>query len=231
MYRKWIDSVNYAIEGVLHASHTQRHVRLHFCIIIALLLFCFAIGVERRDFIIVTIIATIVIVAEIFNSSIETVVDMVSPHKSEKARIAKDMAAGAVLIGAVSSIITGFYILFPYVDRFLTNGFRIAAHDANDIGFCSALIVIIAVIMLKSFFGLGNPLRGGMPSGHSALSFSVFVYSLYRFDSYVIYLAVCAAALLVSISRIVKKIHSPLEVAVGILVGIVITWGMFQVFL
>ena len=133
MLRKWTDSIGYAIEGVLYASGTQKHVRLHFSVIIILLIFCFVIGVEKQDFIIISLIATVVVVAEMLNSAIETVVDMISPHKSEKARIAKDMAAGAVLISAVSSCIGAFYLILPYIRSFYENGFTIAKHDLIDI--------------------------------------------------------------------------------------------------
>lgn len=230
MLKKWTDSLNYAIEGVLHAAQTQKHVRLHFIVIMLLLLVCFAIGMNKRDFIVVSLIATVVIVAEVLNSAIETVVDMISPHRSEKARIAKDMAAGAVLISAISSFITAFYIILPYITRFRKRGYVIATHETGDIALCSVILVIILVIMLKSLFGFGHPLRGGMPSGHTAIAFSLFVTSLHAFDAYYGPLVVLILALGIAVSRVVSKIHSPVEVFAGGLLGSLITWGMFMIF-
>ena len=57
----------------------------------------------------------IVISAELFNTAIETIVDMVSPQKNEKAKLAKDISAGAVLILAIGSAIVGFIIFLPKI--------------------------------------------------------------------------------------------------------------------
>ena len=230
MPAKFVKSLNYAVEGIFHAVRTQRHMRIHFLAVILLLIICFVMGVGKIDFIIVSIIATIVITAEIFNSAIETLVDMVSPGKSEKARVTKDMSAGAVLITAGTAIIAAFYILIPYAVKFFTNGLKIAEHTAGDIALSSVLLVTLSVIMIKSYFGKGTPMRGGMPSGHSALSFSLLVSALYCTDSIYLARAAVAAALFVSVSRIIQKIHTPLEVLAGILTGTIITWGMFMIF-
>ena len=227
---KFIKSLNYAVEGVLHAAKTQRHVRVHFLVIIVLLIVCFVLGVQKNDFIIVSLIAAIVIVSEIFNSAVETLVDMVSPKKNEMARVTKDMAAGAVLISAGTAIIAACYILLPYAESFYRNGFCIMKHQNGDIALSSMMIVTLSVIMIKSYFGKGTPLRGGMPSGHSALSFSGIVSAIYSFDSIIVISIIAFAGLLISISRIIQKIHTPLEVFAGIMTGSTITWGMFMIF-
>ncbi|HOF34173.1 MAG TPA: diacylglycerol kinase [Spirochaetota bacterium] len=227
---KFVKSLNYAIEGILHAAKTQRHVRIHFLVIIILLIVCFLLGVQKNDFIIVSLIAALVIISEIFNSAVETLVDMVSPRKNEMARVTKDMAAGAVLISAGTAIIAAFYILLPYLESFCMNGFKIIKHQNGDIALSAMMIVTLSVIMIKSYFGKGTPLRGGMPSGHSALSFSAIVSALYSLDSIIAVSIIIFIGLVISLSRIVQKIHTPLEVFAGMLTGATITWGMFMVF-
>ena len=230
MPAKFVKSLNYAVEGILHAAKTQRHVRIHFLVIIALLIVCFILGVQKNDFIIVSLIAALVIVSEIFNSAVETLVDMVSPRKNEMARVTKDMAAGAVLISAGTAIIAACYILLPYAESFYLKGFKIIKHDNGDIALSSMMIVTLSVIMIKSYFGKGTPLRGGMPSGHSALSFSAIISALYSFDNIILVSIIAAIGLIVSISRIIQRIHTPLEVFAGMMTGATITWGMFLVF-
>ena len=227
---KFVKSLNYAVEGILHAAKTQRHVRIHFIVIIILLIVCFVLGVQKNDFIIVSLIAALVIISEIFNSAVETLVDMVSPRKNEMARVTKDMAAGAVLISAGTAIIAAFYILIPYFESFYMNGFKIIKHENGDIALSAMMIVTLSVIMIKSYFGKGTPLRGGMPSGHSALSFSAIVSSLYSLDSIIAVSAIIIIGFAISLSRIFQKIHTPLEVFAGMMTGTTITWGMFLVF-
>lgn len=227
---KFVKSLNYAVEGILHAAKTQRHVRIHFLVIIVLLIVCFVLGVQKNDFIIVSLIAALVIISEIFNSAVETLVDMVSPRKNEMARVTKDMAAGAVLISAGTAIIAAFYILLPYLESFYMNGFKIIKHENEDIALSAMMIVTLSVIMIKSYFGKGTPLRGGMPSGHSALSFSAIVSALYSLDSIIAVSLIIFIGFTISLSRIFQKIHTPLEVFAGMMTGATITWGMFLVF-
>ncbi|MCK4943253.1 MAG: diacylglycerol kinase, partial [Candidatus Aminicenantes bacterium] len=110
----WIDSANAAAEGIIEATRTQRHVKFHLMVAFIVLFGCFLIGVEKFEFIAIALITLLVIVAEMFNSALEVVVDLKSPERNEKARIAKDIAAGAVLITAVGALIIGYLILWPY---------------------------------------------------------------------------------------------------------------------
>ncbi|TAL24023.1 MAG: diacylglycerol kinase family protein, partial [Nitrospirae bacterium] len=111
--RQWIKSANFAIEGILHAAKTQRHLRYHFYAAAAVLLISYILGVSRTEFLIISLSVIAVLLAEMFNTSIETLVDIISAEHSEKARIAKDIAAGAVLITAFGVAVVGYIILFP----------------------------------------------------------------------------------------------------------------------
>ena len=107
-FREWIKSANYAIEGVLHGAKTQKHLRYHFLSAAAVLFFSYMVGVSHMEFIIIALAVIIVLGAEMMNSAIEAVVDILSPEYSEKARIAKDIAAGAVLIREAGGVVTDF---------------------------------------------------------------------------------------------------------------------------
>ncbi len=228
--KKWLYSVDNAIEGILHAAKTERHVRFHLLSAAALLVLCFTFGINKWEFIILTTMAAIVIVAEMFNSAIESAVDMISPHKQEKARIVKDMAAGAVLISSFMSLVAAYFILKPYISDFYYNGIKIARHSGDDIAVAALIIIMIFVVILKAYLGQVHPLKGGMPSGHAALSFSIFVsISLINQTLPAISLSLFFA-ILVSSSRIYQKIHSLIEVLAGAALGSVITFLLFKMF-
>src|ERR1039458_6869916 len=106
--RQWIKSANYAIEGILHGASTQRHLRYHFYSAAVVLLLSTILGVSKSEFIVLTLAVILVLSAEMLNSAIEAVVDLISPDYAEKARIAKDIAAGAVLITAFGAAILGY---------------------------------------------------------------------------------------------------------------------------
>ncbi len=228
--RKYYDSINYAIEGILHAAKTQSHVRFHLTAACFLLLLCFTIGISPSEFVILTTLATMVIIAEMLNSAIEVTVDIASPEHSEMARIAKDIAAGAVLVAAASAAIMAFLIFYPYFHYFLEYGIVIAQHGVVDLIFGTTIIVLIIVIMMKAYVGKGHPLRGGLPSGHSAIAFTWWVNVVFIFKNDLLTIIVFVIALSIAVSRVVRKIHSVYEVCVGIVVGTSITWGLYHIF-
>ncbi len=114
-YKKLINSFKYAIEGIISSFKTERNMKIHvlaMIVVIALGLF-FKLNKVEWCFIIIAIAS--VISAELFNTAIETVVDMVSPERNPKAKLAKDIAAGAVLVVAICAAIIGFIIFGPQI--------------------------------------------------------------------------------------------------------------------
>jgi diacylglycerol kinase (ATP) len=228
--RRWADSAGHAIEGILYAARTQRHLRYHLYTAAFVLILIYILGVGRTDFLITAIAVILVLLAEMINTAIEYVVDLLSPEHNESARIAKDVAAGAVLITAFGAVIIGYIILFPYFSTIFQNGIYIAKHSKEEITLIATILVLITVIVLKSYFGKGHPLIGGMPSGHAALAFSVWVAITYSTESFAASLFSGALAIIIAQSRVTVRAHSPLEVIVGALLGASITLLLFFIF-
>ncbi|MBF0515779.1 MAG: diacylglycerol kinase [Nitrospirae bacterium] len=223
--KKWIDSTNNAIEGILTAAKHERHVRYHLYAAALVLIFSYAVGVTTLEFLIISILTIFVITAELLNTAIETVVDLICPHINEQARIAKDVAAGAVLISAVGSAIAGYIILFPYLIRFFRRGLSITPHGSNEIAVLSVIIVLILVVLLKSLSSKkGHPLRGGFPSGHAALSFSAWVSITIITHNLIVSVLSFIGALALAKSRLETRTHTIWEVIAGALLGAVATY-------
>jgi len=173
------------------------------------LVLSYVLGITRMEFIMVSLAVILVISAEMLNSAVEAVVDILSPQYSEKARTAKDIAAGAVLITAFGAAVLGYIILFPYLKSFFAEGFIIARHSEGG----------------NSPHGLHPcddprnhhkvPLRkrtspsGGMPSGHSALAFSVWVSITYLTTNFIVSMLCLVLAVWIAISRITIKPTTP----------------------
>ncbi len=228
--RKWVDSANNAIEGVLYAAKTQRHLRYHFYSAVAVLVSSYILGVERTDFLVISIAVILVLLAEMINTAVEYVVDMISTEHSEKARVAKDVAAGAVLITAFGAAVLGYIILFPYFSKVFEKGIYIAKHSKEEITLISVILVLILVVVLKAYSGKGHPLRGGMPSGHSAIAFSAWVAVTYITESFIASLLSFLLSVLIAQSRVAVSAHSPLEVLAGAVLGAGVTFLLFSVF-
>lgn len=225
--RQWIKSANYAIEGILHGARTQRHLRYHFISAAAVLLAGFILGVSRMEFIVLTLAVILVLLAEMLNTALEYVVDLLSPEYTEKARIVKDIAAGAVLITAFGAAVLGFIVIFPYLSALFHGEVSIARHTPEEISLLAFILVLILVIITKSYFGKGHPLRGGLPSGHAALSFSVWVSISFMTRNVMISALSFLLALWIAQSRVTPRIHTVFEVSAGALMGALVTLALF----
>ncbi len=229
-FSQWWKSANCAIEGILHAARTQRHLRYHYFSAAAVLLLSYVLGVTRMEFLIIALSVIAVLLAEMFNTAIEALVDMVSPEMSEKARIAKDIAAGAVLVTVFGVAVIGYIILFPYLVNAFQTGITVAKHTKEEIALIALVIVLILVIIAKAYFGKGLPLRGGMPSGHAALAFSAWVATTYLTENFVASLLFLVIAIIVAHSRVSSKAHTVWEAVLGSLMGASVTFLLFRIF-
>lgn len=228
--RQWIRSANFAIEGILHASKTQRHLRYHLYAAALALMGCFALGVTKSEFLIISIAVITVLAAEMFNTAVESLVDILSPEQSEKARTAKDIAAGAVLIAALGAAVIGWIILFPYVRAMLERGPYVAGRSNEEIAVVSFVMVLILVVLMKASLGRGHPLSGGMPSGHAALAFSIWMsVTLSTGNPFVSALCFILAAAIAQ-SRVTTRVHRAWEVVLGGVLGATVTLFLFLLF-
>ncbi|OGU13118.1 MAG: diacylglycerol kinase [Geobacteraceae bacterium GWC2_53_11] len=227
---RFIESANCAIEGILHAARTEKHMRIHFIAAIGVLLVVLFLKVSPLEFALLALSILAVLCAEMFNTAIEAVVDLVSPGYHPLAKIAKDTAAGAVLITACGAAIMGYLILAKYVMPRYGEVLSMFG-TASDMGtVVSILIVVIVVIIVKSLTGTGTPLHGGIPSGHAAVAFSIATaVSLNTKDPLISGLSI-ALALMVSHSRLLMRIHSMREIVIGASIGAGITLLVLQLF-
>ncbi len=228
--RRWIRSTNFAVEGILHGTKTQRHLRYHLYSAAFIMIVSYVLGISKIDFLIITLTVILVLLAELSNTAIEAVVDMVSPEHNEKAKIAKDVAAGGVLTTAFGAAVIGYIIILPYIRKAFQEGFHIAKHSGEEVSVMAVVLVLILVVMTKAHFGKGTPLRGGIPSGHAALAFSVWVAVIYTASSTIVSSLCFVLAAGIAASRVIWKIHTVWEVLLGGIMGAALTFVLFQIF-
>ena len=232
--RSLLESFNFAFEGIIHALRTQRNLRLHFLIAVGVIIAAVAFDVTRIELMVLLLSISFVLIAEMLNSAIEAAVDMASTSFDPLAKLAKDVAAGAVLIATINAVAVGYLVFSGDVadrsGRFLDR----LSHAPADLTVVALVLVVILVIVGKALTGQGTPLRGGLPSGHAAVAFSGWmVATLVLSDSshrFLISSLTFIMALLVAQTRVEAGVHSALEVGTGALLGAVVTLGVFQIF-
>lgn len=107
-------SFGFAFSGIFKVIKEERNIKIHLFAALISIGLAFYLHISRIDWLILLLIITMIISLELVNSSIEAVVDLASPNKHPLAKKAKDVAAGAVLVAAIASIIIGALLFFPY---------------------------------------------------------------------------------------------------------------------
>jgi len=228
--RKLLESFNYAFEGILYAFKTQRNMKIHFAVAIIVLAMSLFYDLSRLEILLLFSTISMVIITEMINTSIETTIDLITDKYHVFAKIAKNVAAGAVLIASINAVIVAYLIFFHRVNPFTYGVLRRVQQAPIHITFIALLIVVFTVIFVKGLTGKGTALKGGMPSGHAAVAFSLFTAITFISENMLLATLSLIMALLVSQSRIESRIHTVFEVIIGALLGFLITIVIFQVF-
>ena len=118
--RTFWHSLRFAFAGVRYALHTQRNIRIHLVIAAAAVVAAFALRISRAEWAIVIALIALIIGLELINTSIEALVDLASPASHPLAKVAKDTAAGAVLVAALGSVAAGLAIFLPRLWRLIS---------------------------------------------------------------------------------------------------------------
>ena len=229
-----LESFNFAFEGIIHVLRTQRNMRIHFLAAAAVLVVAFATGVRRLELIALLLAIAFVLIAEMINTAIEAAIDVATTAFDPLAKLAKDIAAGAVLIATANAVAVGYLVFAGKISDPSSRVIdRIREADAT-LTLIALVLTVIVVIATKALTGRGTPLRGGLPSGHAAVAFAGWVAATYVVGEsqhrFLISTLTFIMALLVAQTRVESGVHSALEVAYGGLLGAIVTLVLFQVF-
>ncbi|HEX9351103.1 MAG TPA: diacylglycerol kinase [Gaiellaceae bacterium] len=229
-----LESFNFAFEGVIHVLRTQRNMRIHFATAAVVLIAAVAVGVGRLELMALLLAISFVLIAEMINSALEAGIDVATTSFDPLAKLAKDIAAGAVLIATVNAVAVGYLV---FSDKIVNRSSRLIERlrDAPaELTLIALVLTIIIVVGTKAYTGRGTPLRGGLPSGHAAVAFAGWMaVTQVVGDSrhwFLISSLTFLMALLVAQTRVESGVHSLLEVSYGALLGSLAVLVMFQVF-
>ncbi|MCW3099044.1 MAG: Diacylglycerol kinase [Chthonomonadaceae bacterium] len=221
----------YAQEGILHVFRTQPHMRFHFYILVAVLLSGLLLNLHNTDMLALVFAITLVIVAEMFNTAIEHVVDMVTETYNPVAKLAKDVAAGAVLLAAMNAVIAGVLIFFSshklvVIQQSMQKELE---PDGLRVVFVGIVLLALVVVISKLLSDTGSPWHGGIISGHSAIGFLLAMVICFTANNNMVAFLAILLAILVAQSRVEAGVHSLQEVVLGAVLAILLTSLVYRV--
>lgn len=229
--RSLVNSFNYAIEGIFYVLRTQKNMRTHFIVAFFVLFLSLFLKVGKIEFILLAISISMVLVAELINTAIESAIDITTTTFDPLAKIAKDVAAAAVLITALNAVVVGVIIFYGKLGNFTVSLVSHIRSMSIYITIVSIFIVMMLVVVAKTFRGKRNFLKGGWVSGHAALAFTLFSALVFiTWGNPTVAILGFIMALLVCQTRYEAKVHTILEIFTGAALGFLVTTLIFQFF-
>jgi len=229
-----IESANFAFEGIIHVLRTQRNMRIHVLAAAVVLIAGLATDVDRLELIALLLAIAFVLIAEMINTAIEAAIDVATTAFDPMAKLAKDIAAGAVLIATVNAIAIGYLVFSGQIRDRSETLFEKLRDAPTKITVVALVVTVLVVIVTKALTGRGTPLSGGLPSGHAAVAFAGWMAVTYVLGDtdhrFLISSLTFIMALLVAQTRVESGVHSALEVAYGGVLGALVTLVLFRVF-
>ena len=231
--RSLLDSFNSAIDGFIYTLKTQKNMRIHFFIAASVFIISLFLRLTRVEFIILCFTVTLVLVAEMINTAIELLIDMVTKEYHPVARVIKDISAGVVFICSVNAVLVGYLLLAYSLQSPAKSVIEKAKDSTYHIAFIVLIGVLLATLIAKIFIRKGTVLHGGMPSGHSALAFAIATLTtLLTFQNKPIITAlVFLLASMIARSRVKRHIHTWWEVIIGAIFGTTAALLIFKILL
>ena len=220
----FLDACQNALDGIIYAITTQSNIKKQLLIAVAVMLISLFFDLSRAEFLCLMFTVVLIIIAEMFNTAIETVVDLYTDIYHPKAKIAKDVGAGAVVIAAINAVIVAYFLFFQKIS---TIGLRMVEEVVNSpihLAFVAVLLTVIVIVTLKAAATRNHKFikENFMPSGQTAVAFAALTIVWLTTRNVVIFTLALVLALLVAINRYQTKKRTKLEIIIGACVGVLV---------
>ena len=225
-------SFDHAYRGLIYAVRTQRNMRFHVVVAALVLVASLFLGVSKFELAVLVLVIVAVFITEMFNTALEFAVDLVTKEYHPLAKLSKDVSAGAVLVSSVGAVLVGYLILADDLGPLSLETLDTIRRQPAHLTLVALGVIVLLVLFGKALTRSPSSFAGGMPSGHAAVAFGGWVAASFvaldgRYAGLVSVIALLMA-LLVSQSRVESGTHSLYQVAMGAVIGILVTFAAFQ---
>lgn len=225
----FIEALGNATNGIIYAATTQRNIRIQLVLAVIVMVLSLFYGLNTAEFLCLLFAVFMVIFAELINTAIETVVDLFVDVYHPKAKISKDVAAGAVVLAACNALVVGYFIFFKeenlkaISDSIFNNMVKSPMHLA----FVAIMLVVIAVISMKAGCSKkterGELVKEGfVPSGQSAIAFAALTAIWLNSKDIVTFTLALILSILVVENRVGSNARTKAEIVFGACMGVLI---------
>ena len=229
-----IDAVKNALNGLIYAITTQSNIKKQLVIASIVMVLSLFYDFTTTEFLCLVFAVVLVIFAEMCNTAIETVVDLYTDLYHPKAKIAKDLGAGAVLLMVINSVIVAYFLFFRKINlsEIGESIFYNLIKSPIDLAFVGIILTAIIIITIIAYATTRKKEEGKklfIPSGQSALASAILALIGANTKDLLVFSLSVLLALMVLENRIDSKKKTLAEVTFGVAMGfliIILVYGL-----
>lgn len=226
--RNFIQACSNAVNGIVYCATTQTNIRKQLILGTIVMILSLFYNFTTAEFLILTFAVFFVIFAEMVNTALETIVDLYVDVYHPKAKIVKDVGAGAVVLTAINAIIVAYFLFFRETQIAEISGsvFNTMMSSPTHLTFVGIILTIIAILVMKAMVNRKKSIKEQAtstfnPSGQSALAFAILTAIWINSQNAIVFCLGLVLSILVVGNRMNDK-KSFAEVLFGSFMGMLI---------
>ena len=229
---KILDPWKNAFNGIIYATTTQSNIKKQLIIAVIVVIISLFFNLNRAEFLCFLFTIVLIIFAEMVNTAIETVVDLYIDVYHPKAKIAKDVAAGGVVITTINALIVAYFLFFDKIADIGLNFIKNVTSTPSHLAFAVITITAIAILAVIAY-AKSNKHKGlnqkFVPSGYTTISFAANTIIWLLTDNFVILILSLISSIFVAEGRIEAKEHKLSEIIFSAAFGTLMVLALYGI--
>lgn len=229
--KNFVTALHHSVDGIIKAFKTERNLRIDYFCAVCVLLAGVVLGLSKTEFVCLCLTVGFVIFSEMMNSVAEYIVDLVTDKYDDRAKAAKDIAAGGVLISSSISVIVAYFLFADKLQNATTSVLNAIISSNTNILFTIIFMIVVLVIILKGLFGRGEEYAHSGPSLKIALAFGLTTYACIITRSFLVGIVCGILSLMIFGMKVTHTKASKINMIYSALLGIIIVLFVYQLVL
>lgn len=229
--KNFISAMRHSIDGIIKAFRTERNLRIDYCIAVCVMLAGLVLGLNKTEFVCLCLTIGFVIFSEMMNSVAEYIVDLVTDKYDDRAKAAKDIAAGGVLISSTIAVIVAYFLFIDKLKDATNTFFNAITMSSTNIFFTAIFMLVVLVVILKGLFGRGEEYGHSGPSLRVALAFGLSTYAIIITQNILVGVVCGILSLMIFGMKVAHSKARVINMIFSALLGILIVMFVYQLVL
>lgn len=227
--KTFFTAVGHAMDGVVRAFKSERNLRIDYVIGLLVLLSSLFFDFTKTEFACLCLTIGFVIFAEMINSTVEYIVDLMTDKYDERAKAAKDIAAGGVFVSSTVAVVVAYFLFVDKIYNASTNVINTILSSKLYILFTIIFAVIVLAVILKGIFSKDGKYSESLPSARVALAFAMTTYIYIITKSMLVGAVAFILSVMIAQIRIQNTKNRPIFMIFSALIGILIVLIIYQI--